>query len=280
MKRPTDLPDFSEPPVTEVYLSLQFEPIKALKPPYLGLFWAKLEKDFPVIEERPPIMPVTEDFGQPKPPRISLNVVQPDQPIEETSRFWFLKSDGTELVQIQQDRFIHNWRKTVDTDVYPRYEQIRETYRSGLEQFMSFLSSRKIGSIVPTQCEVVYVNHIVPSTDTGWSNLGEIGHVLSTWKSEYSDVFLGNPEDVFLNARYRIFQHSSPIGRLHVNVQPAVRAADQRPMLVMTLTARGILPEGDRDRVFGFFDIGREWIVRAFASSTTPEMHRVWKRQT
>ena len=274
------MPEFSEPPVTEVYLSLQFEPIKALKPPYLGLFWAKLEKDFPVIEERPPIMPVTEDFGQPKPPRISLNVVQPDQPIEETSRFWFLKSDGTELVQIQQDRFIHNWRKTVDTDVYPRYEQIRETYRSGLEQFMSFLSSRKIGSIVPTQCEVVYVNHIVPSTDTGWSNLGEIGHVLSTWRSEYSDVFLGNPEDVFLKARYRIFQNSSPIGRLHVNVQPAVRVADQRPMLVMTLTARGILPEGDRDRVFGFFDIGREWIVRAFASSTTPEMHRVWKRQT
>ena len=279
MTRPTDLPDFSDPPVTEVYLSVQFEPIKSLKAPHLGLFWAEIRNDFPEIEERPPIAPAFEGFGQPERPKISLQFAQPDQPIEEMSRYWFLNTKGTQLLQIQQDRFIHNWRKTDEADKYPRYEHIRATYKAGLKRFESFLENEEIGSsIVPKQCEVVYINHIVSSPDTGWADLGKIGNVLTTWKSHYSDDFLGDPEDVFLNARYRIPQDSPHVGRLHIKVHPAFRSADQTPMLVVTLTARGMLPERETDRVFGFFDLGREWIVRAFTSITTPEMHRIWKR--
>jgi hypothetical protein len=59
-------------------------------------------------------------------------------------------------------------------------------------------------------------------------------------------------------------QHDHPIGRLHTDVQPALRATDNRPMYVMNLTARGMYGTG-----FDFFDVGRQWIVRSFEQITT-----------
>jgi hypothetical protein len=41
-------------------------------------------------------------------------------------RFWFVNEVGTELLQFQLDRFVHNWRKTGEGIEYPRYERIRK----------------------------------------------------------------------------------------------------------------------------------------------------------
>ena len=43
-----------------------------------------------------------------------------------------------------------------------------------------------------------------------------------------------------------------PVGRLHVDVQPAIRTSDKRPMYLFHLTARGQIGES-----FEFFDLGR-----------------------
>jgi len=225
------------------------------------------------------LVPAIEDFGKPKTPQIRLQLNLPDRPIDEISRVWFMKEDGTQLVQLQQDRLVHNWRKTGTEDVYPRYEAIRSSYRSEIELLESFLAEEGLGVIAPKQCEVVYVNHIEASQD--WNIHSELDRVLTTWKSEYSDNFLLSPEDVTFNARYRIHDDSSPIGRLHIQAQPALRNVDQRPLIVLTLTARGMLPadETGHERIFRFFDLGRDQIVRGFTSITTPEMHQFWKRK-
>jgi hypothetical protein len=65
-----------------------------------------------------------------------------------------------------------------------------------------------------------------------------------------------------------------PVGRLHVDVQPAFRTSDSRPMYVFHLTARGQVGKSSE-----FFDVGRRWIVKSFAALTTPRMHEVWKRK-
>jgi hypothetical protein len=53
---------------------------------------------------------------------------------------------------------------------------------------------------------------------------------------------------------------------------------DNRPILVMNLTARGEPAEPTNEGVLSFVDRGREMIVRGFASITSPEMHKVWRR--
>jgi hypothetical protein len=71
---------------------------------------------------------------------------------------------------------------------------------------------------------------------------------------------------------------AKPVGRLHVVVQPAWKKSDNSPILALSLTARGV-PFGEGvEGAFAFFDLGRRWIVKAFADITTPDMQRAWER--
>jgi uncharacterized protein (TIGR04255 family) len=275
--RPPDLPEFDEPPVTEVYLSLQFKPLPALTAAHVGLLWTEFRSEFPRVEQRPPVISEVEAFGPPAKPQVRILISQPDEPVDAPWRFWFIDDSGNELIQVQKDRLIHNWRKVTGTEVYPRYETIRSKFESDLRRFEAFVDTEGLGSIVPVQCEIQYLNHIVAGQ--GWQNHSEVSRVVTKWGGTYSEEFLPEPEDALLNFRYRIPDpDGSPIGRLRVKVQPAIRDRDQVPMIVLSMTARGLIPDAAMAGVLEFFDEGRRWIVRGFTALTTPEMHRIWKR--
>ncbi len=270
------LPDFDNPPLTEVALSVQFEPLEQLRTPQIGLLWAEFRSRFPVTEEHAPLDPVVERFGVPRTagPEVRLQMLEsPPLP-----RVWFVNPTGTELVQVQKDRFIHNWRKSDKDDKYPRYEPIRDTFRSELETFRAILTREQFGDLSINQCEVTYVNHIVAGD--GWKAHGELGNVLTVFSAAYSDSNLAEPEDVRLGMRYVLRnEQNEPLGRLHVSVQSVFRRSDSQPMIALALTAR-VRPASDQlDDSIRCLDFGRDAIVRAFASITTPEMHKIWGRK-
>lgn len=271
------LPDFENPPVVEVALSVQFDPVKDLRAPIVGFFWNEVRDRFPVIHEQPPLEPVYERFGVPADTAkggIQLRLIDSPPP----SRCWFVNESGTELIQVQNDRFIHNWRKISGQGVYPRYETLRETFRSELNRFHNFLAGHKLSPLVPNQCEVTYVNHIVAGES--WKSHAEYPTIFSPVGSHFSDEFLPQPEDARFDLRFVIPDSSgNPVGRLHVHVEPVLRTGDLLPMYLLVLTARGEPAGTEVDAVMSFLDIGREWVVRGFASLTTTEMHRVWRRK-
>jgi uncharacterized protein (TIGR04255 family) len=268
-------PEYDAPPVIEVVLSLQFEALDDLRTPQLGLLWSKFRKDFPQIEEHPPIAPIIESFELSHRERFGLQFEMSDIPL--LPRMWFLNEAGTELIQVQRDRFIHNWRKTDKGQTYPRYEYIRERFRSELTVFASFLDSEGIKKLAVNQAEVTYINHIL--SGDGWHEHSELHKVISPWSGSYSDTFLSDFEDGNFATRYRIPNgEGKPIGRLHVELQSAFRKTDQMPIFVLTLTARGNPQGAGIEGAFSFLDIGREWIVRGFTSITTTDMHKVWRR--
>ncbi len=269
-----NLPDFTDPPVIEVALSVQFDPLAALRTPQIGLLWVEFRDRFPRMEEHPPRNPVIERFGVQRPPKASVQL-ETKLPVP---RCWFLNETGTELIQVQQDRFVHNWRKVGDGDEYPRYEHVRRTFSTELDAFRKFLTREHLGELAPNQCEVTYVNHIV--SGEGWQRHGQLGEVVTVWASRYSDAFLSELEDVNFAVRYIIPDSGgNPLGRLHVRVDSAYRTSDNKPIFVMKLTARG-RPDGEGiEGVFSFLDLGREWIVRGFTSVTSPQMHEIWGRR-
>lgn len=275
MKEP--LPDFSDPPVVEVALSVQFDALNDLRTPQLGLLWQEFRDRFPTTEEHPPLDPEIERFGVRPTRKGAVRVEMLDRP--PTPRCWFVSKDGTELIQIQQDRFVRNWRKRGDGTKYPRYEKsLRPAFKSDLERFQAFLKREGLRELEPNQCEVTYVNHI--PADQGWREYGELGEVITVFQRSFSDSFLNIPEDARLRLRFLMpGQAEKPIGRLHITIEPGYRSDDKQPLLIMKLTARGT-PCGDGiDGVLGFLDIGREWVVRGFASITTPKMHKLWGRK-
>src|SRR5262245_53751366 len=168
------LPDFAAPPVVEVALGLQFDPPIGLTSAVLGRIWELYKSRFPRTEDQPPLPSVLEaaDVRAPQPTRLRLMGVPP------LPRCWFLNASQSELIQIQDDKFIRNWRKTGEADQYPRYERIRDAFKADYKVFADFVVGSGLGSLQPTQCEVTYVNHI--KVGGSWGH-GAIEHVLRMW---------------------------------------------------------------------------------------------------
>jgi len=268
------LPDFSNPPVIEVALSVQFEPLSALRIPHFGLLWSEFRGEFPRTEEHPPLPAMIEQFGVRRAPKIGIRV----EAVFPIPQCRLLNDKGTEIIQIQQDRFVHNWRKVGTGDEYPRYEFVKRRFEGELDTFRQFLAREGVGELVPNQCEVTYVNHII--SGAGWGRHAELGEILTVWTTRYSDNLLSEPEDVAFGVRYIIpGGDGSPLGRLLVSVNPTYRTEDDRPIYVLVLTARGRPISGGIEGALGFLDIGREWIVRGFTSLTSMRMHEIWGRR-
>ena len=273
------LPDFSNPPVVEVALAVQFEPLTELRTPQIGLLWANFRDRFPKIEEHPPLDPMMERFGAPGPPKPSVHFEMMRRP--PVPRCWFVSADGTELIQIQQDRFAHNWRKTSASGEpveYARYKHIRAGFRDELHDFAKFVTLEQLGALKPNQCELTYVNHIV--SGPGWQHHGELGKILTLFETRYTDEFLPDLEEARVASAYVIpGPDGKPLGRLRLSIDSAYRRADNYPIMVLNLVARG-RPDGTgTEGVMKFLDTGHEWIVRGFAAITTPEMHKIWGRR-
>lgn len=264
------LPDYASPPVQEVLLGVHFKAIERFGGPHFGLLWQQFRPQFSKVQEQAPLVFRLERFGVPEPPpKLELELLETMPP-----RIWFVNDRETELLQVQQDWFSHNWRQIQRDDEYPRYARLRECFRKELITLVAFLEQEQLGALEPLQCEVTYVNHIpLDDGDT-------LGDLLTVFRADFSDSFLKNPERATLYLRFIIPDEADkPIGRLHIQAVPIVMKKSGASGFQLTLTARGKPAGNDPDSLFAFLDKGHEWIVRGFTSITTTKMHEKWGRR-
>lgn len=271
-KSDSGLPDFQQPPVDEVALSLQFAPIPGFNVAHYGLYWDRVRNEYPRFEIQPPIANVTEQLspGGAIGRQIGLAFVEMPE-----IRCWYQEQSGNRLIQVQRDRFVHNWRKVTGTEQYPRYPDLRGCLQNEWERFCDFLREEKLERPKINQCEVLYVNNI--EYDKGWSGFGELDKVIAALATpKAKNKFLPEPERMNMNVVYRLEENA---GRLYVTFGPVLRARDGKEVLQMTLTARGAPKSSNDEDVFAWLDLGRKWVVRGFADFTTDTMHKVWGKQ-
>jgi uncharacterized protein (TIGR04255 family) len=161
---------YRHPPVIETLLSVQFLPLRGLSLAYLGLFWSEIRRDYPQQQVKPPLPQFIEEFP-PAPIAAQIEVTS-----EPDARFWYISETNTELVQVQRDRFIRNWRRE-DTEVdYPRYRLLRPKFEHDWNRFVQFLEREGIGHPQVNQCEISYINHI--DLGLGWETFQDLSKVL------------------------------------------------------------------------------------------------------
>lgn len=268
-----DIPDFGAPPVVEVAFSLQFDALPRFTAPYIGLLWQKFRDQLPEIEEHAPLEEVFEQFGPPAPTRLDVKIE--DRP--PVPRVWFMNRDKTELIQVQQNRFVRNWRKLQTNKPYPRYELIKEAFEKEVGMLTSFLAEHDLGGLVLNQCELTYVNHIEPTVC--WSSHSEAPAVFSILRSPEAAASDPTAEDYAFRVRHLIRgEDGRPAGRISALMSPAWKALDRTPIFIFNLIARGAPTSNDLGAAMEFFDLGRLWIVKQFADMTTKEMHHAWHR--
>jgi uncharacterized protein (TIGR04255 family) len=273
-KRPADLPEFGAPPVTEVAIGAQFDVIPGFMTPHLGLVWQHFRDQFPLLEEQPALPPVFETFGAN--PQFVPGVNFQFSTTPETPRVFFINPGRTELLQVQRDRFLHNWRKIGQADNYPRFERMLETFTCTFATFSKAISSEGLGPIIPNQCEVSYINQMPVPAGSNLSDLTDDLFGQHTGSLALGD--LGKPEDLRFLLRYVLRDaDGKPIGRLIASAEPALRI-DGQTIVQLTLTARGRPNSPDENGIVDFLKRGRMAVVKGFAHLTGPKMHKLWER--
>ena len=250
--------EYAKPPVVEVACGVLFDPLD-IKLPHWGRFWEMLPDEFSEVQEAPPLASVVETATATFSTMTASGYVLP--------RIWFISKAGDQLVQLQRDRFLFNWRKTDPEHAYPRYENVFRDFEETFAVFEKFVAELKMAHVVARQYELTYINHI--PRDQTWTSLDELGHVLPdlSWRPA-NGRDLPTPEAI--DARFT-FQLPNSAGRLHAHVQNGV-LADSRPVLLLDLTARGYL----EDRA-AWFSLAHDWIIGAFGDLTHPGIQEsVW----
>ena len=271
--RPEGLPDFERPPLDETILSIQFArlPVKNI---HVGLLWQKFGDRYPQVEEQSPLPAVFETFGV---RRIhesqELNITLGDS----TVRYWFISADQRQLLQIQPDRLIHNWRQQQPEGEYPRYEVLRERFQTEVDEVAAFFLAHSLGVIQCNQCEVTYVNAI--SGVDGRDPNEDLETIFTFWSERYSDDYITHIERGRFTFTFLMGSSDAPKGRIHVSLLPAVRTVDSTPAVRLSITARGRPEEESIESSFRWMDEGRAAVVKTFASITTKKMHTIWGRK-
>ena len=275
---PRPLPSFASPPVTEVVISSRYKYV----PTYSLLTIADLARTaasngFVVIEERPGYDAPTERFGASvASSQVSLEILSGPPP----TRYWFLNPVGDELLQLQPNWVAANWRKVAPTADYGRWDSRWSAFSTWVESVETSLTEGN-SELQHDQVEVTYVNHI--ETKGVWQDHSDASRVFSFLANldQRTDGFLSEPEQTTTELQFVIpdpTDSSLPLGRLHVAVTPGFKRPTNEPIFLMNLTARGRPTSSDLQGVRAFAELGHEWIVRAFADLTTPEMHLAWER--
>jgi len=265
------LPDYDRPPVIEVVCGTQFEPLTAFQATAFGVFWEKVRAEYPTTEEKPPLDPLFERLGEPGQTEARVEI----SPTPPLPRMFFVHQQPNYLMQVQKDRFLHNWRKVGDADVYPHYPAIFDKFWAGWGRFLTFCHDEHIGDVRVNQLEITYINHILAGD--AWQGPGNVGDVFPDAKWRQKRTFLPTPEVIGWRAS---FQLPDQRGRLHVALKQGMRRTDGKPVLLCDLTARGMAASQDAVAIQQWFSTAREWIVRGFADLADERVQKeVWLRK-
>lgn len=268
------LPRYSRPPVVEVAISVTYEPLAQLGAVRLGQLWFTHFRDsFPFTEEHPPFEAPVERFGAASLPQdfqIQLLAGAP------TPRAWFLSHDRAELLQVQSNWFGRNWRRTEQDQGYPSFDNLGPAFFTDFEEFQSFLKEEKLGDLIPTQCELTYINELTSPRGLTHSEPEKVLREFHPIPTPDSVAEFVHPESVRFHRQFLLGDTGAPAGRLNVTATPAFRRNDMSPIFVLQLTARGAPSRSDGEGVRMFLDMAHEAIVTVFTSVTTDDMHKEW----
>ena len=188
-------------------------------------------------------------------------------------RFWFETEKDDELLQIQQDRLIYNWKRPSDNlddeNCYPRYEPVIKNFFKYYDILLKTLEDKKIESSKPSFLELSYIN-LIDMPEKGLANIGSVFKDIS-WSE--NNRFLPVPE----NLQHRnFFQIPSLPLRLVTDLSMRQRVRDGKIALHYELSVRGPINNLSSDDMREWFDNARLWITYGFVDTTSEKMHEKW----
>ncbi|MCF7954684.1 MAG: TIGR04255 family protein [Phycisphaerae bacterium] len=264
------LPDYNRPPVNEVVLGVQFDTLANFSVVHPGLYWERIRGQYPKLSFHPPVAIAKEMFGD-------FVVPEPTQPqfldSPPVPRCWFLDESENRLIQLQGERYHHNWKKNTGEEEYPHYDAIFPEFKGQWQDFLEFVKEESVGEIKLNHWEITYVNHLY--LGEGFKDFGELYKMIPFLSYNTLQGNLASPERINLAMSY---SYPEELARLHVDISSAYIRSDSKPLIQFRLTARGQLTSNDTNELYDRLDFGHKTIVESFTKLTSSEAHGLWER--
>lgn len=257
-------PSFKFPPLNEVSVGIQFEPLDRLRIPHFGSFWERVRNDFPLVEHASPI--VNRDTGFLSDPDTGLPL----------PRVWLINQTETRLIQLQANRFNFNWRIQGGAEPYPRYPEVATKFFHYLKAFEGFLADTGIGIIQPVVTELTYINILEQGKE--WNSVEDISNIIRdfSWEKQVNR-FLPNPKEINWAAAFPFHDDQ---GTLNVRLNHAKRVEDNQSVLQLEMAASRVVSGQARTSIESWYELAHEWIVKGFVDLTKPEAQKkYWGRE-
>jgi hypothetical protein len=258
---------FKQPPITEVVFSAGFRLERPLATAYIGRYWERIKDNFPQTQDAAPLPSIATPHFVEGVPQLQVQFAMSDLP--PVRRVWFVSPEGRDLIQIQDDRFVFNWRRNEADVAYPGYDNVFARFEEQLEGFVKFLSDEELGSPAYTLLELTYVNQM--NNMNGLTHVGFTSAQVDHRRDGGRERFLPMPLATNSGDVYAL---PGQAGSLQIQFQGAPSGAR------LDITARGAPRSSGLDGLRAWFAVAHEWAVRGFVDVTATEFHEEhWGRE-
>lgn len=250
--------------MVEVVLGVQFDTIRQLRQSHFGRFWQLIEENYPHTTDHgrleTSVLPIESEVTGPS---FRLKVL--DAP--PTHRSWYMSESNERLVQLQDDRMVHNWRHQGGS--YPRFEPLLDEFWNVFEKFRSMLDQSGLERPHVKQVEVAYIN---------WIPDAEPADYLRSIRDTSIDApGVGPTPDLDRwTTRYPVTDGGDVVGHLTIESKPGTRtiAKSKAHGYLLSLIYRAHVGTDAQDEEINTDLLrGRDVIVRSFTAITNPMMH-------
>lgn len=266
-------PQFSDPPVVETLLGVQFAPLFGFKSHHYGWFWREclLADGWEPVADLEPLPTWTEEFDHAR-LRLFAGKVGDDKKTKAV-RLKLRNKGSSRSLQIQPDKLYYSWLKSDDSPC-PKFELLTVELRSIMDRFVTFLKESDGGDIQANLWEVQYINVI--HSGTLWNEPNDWHRVLP--------LFFPSHHGTWDDCRFSTFdgdwhyEIAPKQGRIHARVaKMIVNQQVDNPVLFYHLTARGEVGgmSGVREWERGL-EIGHRSCNKLFLESASEEAKIQW----
>ncbi|MEX0582466.1 MAG: TIGR04255 family protein [Sneathiella sp.] len=264
MSRPSHLPSFSNPPLYEVVLGVQFNPPQQYSAVNARDVWELFRDEFSTVEEHHALEKKFEAFGGVNPkPNFEFKVGLPPSKI----RLHFISEEKNSLIQFQEDRFLANWRKLANEQSYPRFDNIKASFFRELAKLGDYLERNLECKLDINQSEVSYINFIRVN------DFSEIENWIKLWGGNQLKV---DSLNLTYNEEVKDKVSQKPFARMYHELSTVVLPPSNEKAYRLAITFRG-KPDGiDIPASMKFMELAREAIVTRFDEITTDKAHEYW----
>lgn len=262
-------PTFTNPPLTEVICGVVFKKLTKFAIPHVGLLWQEYQPAFQNFLEVPPL-------EEPQESATENSVFMQELSGIPLPRFWFITNQDDEVIQIQNDRFLYNWKPGNDPTQYPRLESIYGKFQGAYEKFETFITESDLGTLDFIAYELTYSNTI--SAESGYFGVESLASIVPGMAGQISTLDGQVPVGVRCFTRYDIEE----IGGFGlIEVRTFKKKDTLVPGLFLMLTVKGYPVDPLSMSRTAWFQKAREWISRNFTDITSSEVQtNYWGKQS